>query len=399
MVDVEPVSPAGARPRGSVPVVGIVGGGQLARMTAQAAVALDIEVRVLADEAEPPAAVASRVEIGSGRSASALAAFAAGCDVVTFDHELVDLDAVAALEEAGHLVRPGSATIVFAVDKSVQRRRLGQLGLPVPAWSEITSPADLDAFAATHGWPMVLKAATGGYDGRGVWVVADRGEAIDVLEGAIAQEVRLLAEPHLRIDRELAVVVARRPGGECVVYEPVETVQADGICREVRLPAAVSPPVHDEARRIAGEIAVAIEAVGILAVELFVCADTVVINELACRPHNSGHITMDACVTSQFENHLRAVLDLPLGSPNPVGPAAVMVNLLGSPAGDDPRRRLAQGLAHDRAKVHLYGKAARPGRKVGHVNAVGADLSDARGIALAAADALTGMDNDVEATR
>jgi 5-(carboxyamino)imidazole ribonucleotide synthase len=397
VVDVEVASPADDHPLGPASVVGIVGGGQLARMTAQAAVALDVEVRVLADESEPPAAVVSQVEIGSPRSASALASFAAGCDVVTFDHELVDLDAVAALEAAGHLVRPGSATIALAVDKSVQRRRLGQLGLPVPAWTEVAAPTHLDAFSGTHGWPLVLKAATGGYDGRGVWVVADRAEAVAVLDRATAQGVRLLAEPHLPIDRELAVVVARRPSGERVVYEPVETLQADGICREVRLPATVTGSVHDAARRIAAEIAEAIGAVGILAVELFVCGDAVIVNELACRPHNSGHITMDACITSQFENHLRAVLDLPLGSPSTVGPAAVMVNLLGSPAGDDPRHRLAGGLAFDRARVHLYGKGARPGRKVGHVNAVADDLAEARRIALSAADALTGMDNDVEA--
>ncbi len=399
MVDVEPAPSPPGRSGRALPVVGIVGGGQLARMTAQAAVSLDLHVRVLADEEQPPAAVAADIEIGSPRSAEALRSFAASCDVVTFDHELVDLGAVAALEAAGHAVRPGAQTIAMAVDKSIQRRRLGELGFPVPSWATIATPGDLDAFGAQHGWPLVLKAATGGYDGRGVWIVDDVAAGRDLLTASAPEGVHLLAEPKLAIDHELAVVVARRPGGEEAVYEPVETIQADGICREVRFPAQLSPRVHDEARSIAGGIAAAIDAVGILAVELFVCGEQVIVNELACRPHNSGHITMDACVTSQFENHLRAVLDLPLGSPAPLGPAAVMVNLLGGPGGTDPRDRLAEGLAVDRAKVHLYGKVARPGRKVGHVNVVADDLAEARRLALAAADALTGMDNDVEAPR
>ena len=398
MVDVA-ASPAGAGPRRSVPVVGMVGGGQLARMTAQAAVALDVALVVLADEQDPPAAVAAEVVAGSPRSVADLTAFAQQVDVVTFDHELVDLDAVVALEAAGHAVRPGSGTIALAVDKSIQRRRLGELGFPVPDWAEVATVDEIAAFAERHGWPLVLKAATGGYDGRGVWIVDDVDAAADLVAESAPAGVRLLAEPLLPIDRELAVVVARRPSGSEVVYEPVETVQADGICREVRLPADVAAGVHDEARRIAGGIAEAIGAVGILAVELFVCGDQVIVNELACRPHNSGHITMDACITSQFENHLRAVLDLPLGSVDPIAPAAVMVNLLGGPNGEDPRHRLAGGLAVDRAKVHLYGKAARPGRKVGHVNAVADDLAEARRLALTAADALTGMDNDVTGGR
>jgi len=354
-----------------------------------------VAVVVLADDDEPPAAVAAEVVPGSPRSADDLRRFADLVDVVTFDHELVDLDAVAALEAAGHAVRPGSTTIALAVDKSIQRRRLGELGFPVPDWAEVATVDQITAFADRHGWPLVLKAATGGYDGRGVWIVEDATAAAALVAESAPAGVRLLAEPLLPIDRELAVVVARRPSGGEVVYEPVETVQADGICREVRLPADVPAEVHDEARRIAGGIAEAIDAVGILAVELFVCDGRVVVNELACRPHNSGHITMDACTTSQFENHLRAVLDLPLGSVEPIAPAAVMVNLLGGPNGEAPRHRLAGGLTVDRAKVHLYGKAARPGRKVGHVNVVADDLTEARQQALAAADALTGMDNDV----
>jgi 5-(carboxyamino)imidazole ribonucleotide synthase len=365
------------------PVVGMVGGGQLARMTAQAAIALGIGFRVLADTPDDSAAqVCAGTSIGDFRSAGDVLAFGAGCDVVTFDHEHVPGEHLTALEELTR-VRPGGSALRFAQDKAAMRDRLSsldslrQLGVRCPRYRRVASLADIDRFAASDaraagGWPVVLKATSGGYDGKGVWICQNRDAAADVL----AHGLGLIAEEYVPFDRELAVLVARSPSGQGAAYPVVQTVQRDGVCREVIVPApGLGPAVATAAQRAGLAIAAELGVTGLLAVELFAAGDELIINELAMRPHNCGHWTIDGATTSQFEQHLRAVLDLPLGAPTMMEPAAVMVNVLG---GDDPDvyPRLVHVMAADPGvRVHLYGKTVRPGRKVGHVTAVGEDVA------------------------
>jgi 5-(carboxyamino)imidazole ribonucleotide synthase len=363
------------------PVIGIVGGGQLARMLLAPAARLALPVVLLADP-EDAAAPFCRDLIAGRPDADGLRRLAEACDVLTVEHELVDLDTLADLEREGHLVRPSSATLAIAVDKARQRRVLGDHGIPLAPWL-VTDAADrVEAFADEHGWPLVLKPPRGGYDGRGVFVADDAAAARAVL-AEVGGEV--VVEPRLPIDVELSVLVARRPGGETAVYPAVETCQVDGMCREVLLPARVPPAVEQEAVGVALRVAEAIGSVGILAVELFVVGGEVLLNELAARPHNAGHVTIEGAVTSQFENHLRAVADLPLGDTTIRHPS-VMVNIVG---GDhDPLEHLPGALELRDVAVHLYGKAYRPGRKLGHVTATGDDLDDALRRAQGAATAL-----------
>jgi 5-(carboxyamino)imidazole ribonucleotide synthase len=360
-----------------LPVVGMVGGGQLSRMTHQAGIALGLSLRVLADATHDSAAqVANGVTLGSHTSLEDLLAFAEGCEVVTFDHEHVPGELIKAMEDKGHTVHPGSAALLHAQDKLVMRARLSELGAPVPPYAEVSSEADLVAFAGSHGWPVVLKAATGGYDGKGVWVVSSTGDATEVL----ASGVRLLAEQHVPLQRELAAVVARSPYGQAAAWPVVETVQQDGICVEVVAPA---PGLSDEralqAQELALDLANSLGVVGVLAVELFETADGLLVNELAMRPHNSGHWTIEGSRTSQFEQHLRAVLDYPLGTTGLTAPVVVMANVLGGEGDPDLDKRLHLLMGRDPAvKVHLYGKDVRPGRKIGHVTALGEDLAETR---------------------
>ncbi len=360
-----------------LPVVGMVGGGQLSRMTHQAAIALGLSLRVLADATHDSAAlVAQGVVVGSHTSLQDLAAFAAGCEVVTFDHEHVPGALIAALEEQGLNVQPGSAALLHAQDKLVMRERLVALGVPVPPFAAVACAEDLEAFGTAHGWPVVLKAATGGYDGKGVWVVGSVAEAAPVL----ASGVRLLAEQRVDLVRELAAVVARSPYGQAAAWPVVETVQADGICVEVLAPApGLSEERAVEAQALALGLAASLGVTGVLAVELFETADGLLVNELAMRPHNSGHWTIEGARTSQFEQHLRAVLDYPLGATTMTAPVVVMANLLGGDGEPDLDRRLHLLFARDPAlKVHLYGKEVRPGRKIGHVTALGTSLEETR---------------------
>jgi 5-(carboxyamino)imidazole ribonucleotide synthase len=355
------------------PVVGMVGAGQLARMTAPAAVALDVHFRVLADAADDSAAlVVPDAPVGDFRSFDDLRRFAAECDVVTFDHEHVPTEHLEALEAAGVAVRPGSSALVHAQDKQVMRERLTALGVPTPRWS-----ADVNALPR----PYVAKSVRGGYDGRGVWFISDGDELPDT---------DLIVEERVPIVRELAVQVARSSTGETKTWPVVETVQRDGICIEVIAPA---PDLPADIARAASDIAVTIATelgvTGVLAVELFETADGLLVNELAMRPHNSGHWSIDGCVTSQFEQHLRAVLGWPLGSTEPVAPVTVMVNLLGG-AATDFVAALPAALADPAVRVQLYGKTARPGRKLGHVTVVGETLGDVRARARAAAEQLRG---------
>ena len=367
-----------------LPVVGMVGGGQLSRMTHQAAIALGLSLRVLADATHDSAAlVANNVVVGSHESLEDLRSFAAGCEVVTFDHEHVPGALIRALEDEGHTVLPGSEALLHAQDKLVMRQKLASLGVPVPPFAAVSTADELEAFGAEHGWPLVLKAATGGYDGKGVWIVGSAAEAASVL----ASGIRLLAEQKVPLQRELAAVVARSPYGQAAAWPVVETVQEGGICVEVVAPAPGLPEARAvEAQALALRLAQELGVVGVLAVELFETADGLLVNELAMRPHNSGHWTIEGARTSQFEQHLRAVLDYPLGTTTLTAPVVVMANLLGSD--DDPEldKRLHLLFAHDPAiKVHLYGKEVRPGRKIGHVTALGDDLDETRARAHAGA--------------
>ena len=368
-----------------LPVVGMVGGGQLARMTHQAAIALGQSLRVLATSPDESAAlVAPDIVLGSHTSYEDLAAFAAGCDVLTFDHEHVPTEHVRALAAAGHVVLPGADALLYAQDKLVMRERLGALGLPVPRWAPVATVTEVVDFAAGT-WPVVLKAVRGGYDGRGVWVVPGPAEA----EPLLAAGPPLLVEELVPLRRELAAVVARSQFGQGAAWPVVQTVQADGICVEVLAPApGLHPEVAEEAERIALTVARELDVVGVLAVELFERTDgKLLVNELAMRPHNSGHWTIEGARTSQFEQHLRAVLDYPLGSTALAAPAVAMANVLAGPDGPPGIDERVHHLAArwPAVKVHLYGKQPRPGRKIGHVTALGDDLGVVRRDAVAAA--------------
>ena len=382
--------------RTGMPRVGMVGGGQLARMTHQAAIALGQTLRVLAVSPDDSAAlVTPDVEIGSHTDLAALTRFAEGCDVVTFDHEHVPGAHVRALADAGHEVHPSADALRFAQDKAAMRIRLAEAGVTVPPFRVTDAAAlagDVEALAASTGYPVVVKTATGGYDGRGVWVIRTADETRALAEN-LKESGTLVVEAFVSLRRELAALVARSPFGQVAAWPIVQTVQEDGICIEVIAPA---PGLDDDtamaATRLAINIAAELGVVGVLAVELFEVDRTsdapegILVNELAMRPHNSGHWTMDGSVTSQFEQHLRAVLDYPLGRTEPVAPFTVMGNVLG---GEDPLtatpviESLDERVHHLAArfpdvKVHLYGKGFRPGRKLGHVNVVGSDLAELR---------------------
>jgi 5-(carboxyamino)imidazole ribonucleotide synthase len=388
-------------PRTRLPVVGMVGGGQLARMTHQAAVALGQSLRVLAVSPDDPAAMVSpNVVLGAPDDAAALAEFLETCDVVTFDHEGVPTEPLASL--AGSAVggavplRPAPAALVHAQDKLVMRERLSALGAPCPPFRAVSSMAEVAAFGAEHGWPVVLKARRGGYDGRGIWMLDDPIHAAPIVAETLAADTPLLVEQRVVMRRELAALVARSPFGQGAAWPVVQSVQDNGICVEVIAPAPGLPPARAEAaQRLALHLAAELDVVGLLAVELFEVdgpgpdGTGLLVNELAMRPHNSGHWTIEGSRTSQFEQHLRAVLDYPLGDTTATAPVTVMANVLG---GDPvPRMGLDERLHHlfarfPDAKAHLYGKGERPGRKIGHVTVLGADLTDTRRRASLAAE-------------
>jgi 5-(carboxyamino)imidazole ribonucleotide synthase len=370
----------------------MIGAGQLARMTHQAAVDLDVELHVLAQSDQDPAVLAGAAyRIGSHADLDDLMAGAGDGDVVTFDHELVPPDLLVRLEAGGHVLRPGPAALLFAQDKLIARRGLAAAGYPVPAFAAAHGPDDVAVFAVEHGWPVMLKARSGGYDGRGVLIVAGLEKLPADLDWGSAEEPAWLVEEHLDLTAELAVVVARRPSGDSVSYPVVETTQVDGICVELVTPARVPPALADQAGTLALAIAEHIGAVGICAVELFVVpGERLVVNEVALRPHNSGHATIEANTTSQFHQHLRAVLDWPLGPTGLVAPAAAMVNLIGVGSQPEPVRNLPRALGTEGAHVHLYAKTSRPGRKIGHVTALAATTDAALDVARRSAAALLG---------
>lgn len=375
-----------------------MGAGQLARMAGEAVSALGLSMAVLAEHADDAAcAVAAEVVLGSPFVEADLRALAERCDVVTFDHEQVDLEIVAALAAEGVVIRPGVGALALAVDKAHMRHTLAGAGVPVPAHSIVEpgpgAAAAVVAFAEGHGWPLILKSARGGYDGKGVWPAQDMGEAEAVLSTVPG---RLVVEEMVPLDAELAVMVARRVSGECLAWPAVETAQVDGVCREVLVPGRLDAATVDAASALGRRVADIAGAVGVMAVELFLTGGAggaggggrLLVNEVATRPHNSGHWTIEGAVTSQFENHVRAVLDLPLGDTFPQHPQVASVNVFGGPAGEDPASLLAGGLSVEGAHVHLYGKAPKPGRKLGHVTVCGADADQVRTRAWAAALAL-----------
>ena len=367
-----------APPDALAPTLAVIGGGQLARMMAQPAIALGLPLRLLAEgEGVSAAQVIPDHEVGDYTDLETLRKVTEGCAVVTFDHEHVPTAHLHALEDDGLAVRPGPEALVHAQDKGVMRTRLAELGIPCPRNALVHSVDDVEAF----GFPCVLKTTRGGYDGKGVWVVRSVQDVEEAFRAAREADVHLLAEELVDFRRELSALVARSPSGQAAAYSIVESVQKDGICAEVIAPAPdLDPDLAATAQRLALTVAGELDVTGILAVELFETTDgRVLVNELAMRPHNTGHWSQDGAVTSQFENHLRAVMDLPLGSPAPRARWTVMVNILG---GDQPEvGRLYDGYPHALARdpqlrVHLYGKDLRPGRKVGHVNAYGDDLDD-----------------------
>ena len=378
-----------AVPSSPTPLVAMVGGGQLARMTHQAAIALGQRLRVLATSADEPAAqVTPDVVIGSHADLEDLRRVAAGADVLTFDHEHVPTDLLDKLVSEGVNVAPPPLALLHAQDKLVMRRRLEALGAAVPRYASLHTPADLDdvdEFArglhASKDTPFVVKAARGGYDGRGVRMARDLADARQIAGTYLASGVPVLLEERVQLRRELAALVARSPFGQGAAWPVVQTVQRDGICVLVIAPAPQLPEeLASAAQRLALRLAAELGVVGVLAVELFETTDgALLVNELAMRPHNSGHWTMDGARTSQFEQHLRAVLDYPLGDTDAIAPVTVMANVLG--AARPPAMTLDERLHHLFARmpdtrVHLYGKAEQPGRKVGHINFLGGDLAD-----------------------
>lgn len=389
--------------------IGIVGGGQLARMMHAASIGLGLRISLLAEGPDTSAAqVVADVTVGDYTDPATVLAFARGCEAVTFDHEHVPTAILRELEATGVAVRPGPDALVHAQDKAVMRRRLAELDVPCPAWRVVATRDELAAFADEVGWPVIAKTSRGGYDGKGVWKVTGPGDAqapFDALAGPLGPterqgaapivdggEVVILAEEFVPFVRELSVLVVRRPGGETVAYPVSETVQRDGICHETTTPAPGLDPERAAAiDRLGRRIAQELDVVGVLAVELMERPDgQVVVNELAMRPHNTGHWSIGGAITSQFENHLRAVADLPLGDTSPRTPVVVMSNVLGG-SRLDLRSGLADVLAENPAlHVELYGKDVKPGRKVGHVTAYGDDVASVQAAARSASDYLEG---------
>lgn len=359
-------------------------------MSQQPAIALGIQLHVLADAPGDSAAlVIPQVSVGTAKDGRAIHTLAQDVDVITFDHEHVPQEIIRSLETQGHKVYPSADSLLYAQDKALMRQRLGDAGFPMPHWAIVATPGEVAASGAT--WPKVLKASKGGYDGKGVWVVTDEVHAEEVMSHDLGPGAVWIVEEMVAFTQEIAVQVARSPHGQAVAYPPVRTVQADGICVEVIAPSAPDSVSSEQAEELALRVAKEVGVVGMLAVELFDTPTGLVINELALRPHNSGHWSIEGAVTSQFENHLRAVLDLPLGDPRPRQPVAVMANILGGDI-EDLHVAFKHVMARDPSlKIHLYGKGVRPGRKVGHVTALGDDVDTQRARAQHAADYFQGV--------
>jgi len=368
--------------------VAVVGGGQLARMMAPAATAMGVTLRVLVESREASAALAAHeTVVGMPGDRDAIRALLAEPrpDVITWEHEHIPPEVFALAAEVGVAARPGASALLFARDKIAMRERLDALGLPMPAWRTVTTEDEVEDFLAVHGGVGVLKTSMGGYDGKGVRIVRNPTEAADWLAAAASGGPPLLIEEKVAFDREVAIQVARRPSGAMRTWSLVESIQVDGVCAEVIAPApGLTSTLQAEAERIARLVATQLDVTGVLAVEMFDVGGRLLINELAMRPHNSGHWSIEGSVTSQFEQHLRAVLDWPLGDTDALAPVTVMANILGGSRGD--LATAWPGLTDSSVKVHLYGKAVRAGRKVGHVTCMGNRVDDVRRRAAEAAD-------------
>ena len=376
------------------PTVGVVGAGQLARMMIEASARVNIKIKLLAETPNDCAAlISNNVEIGDYKNYDTLRKFCENVDVLTFDHEHVPLEHLKKLELQGVKIRPGIKALSCAQDKAIMRTTLSEAKLEMPRWAIVKNQEEIENFAAKIGWPLVIKSSVGGYDGKGVWIAQDITEVQKIIESPIKESSQWLVEERVNFKRELAVHVARSPHGQSVVYPVVQSTQVDGVCEEVIAPAPNLSDNHaSQIQAIALKIAEILDVIGVFSVELFDLGDgKVLINELAMRPHNSGHWTIDGSNTSQFENHLRAILDLPLGSPSLTSPNTVMVNVLGGQF-DDMYKPFMHCMARDpELKIHLYGKEVKLGRKVGHVNICGEKVSDLLERAHHAADYLTGQ--------
>ena len=349
------------------PIVGVIGAGQLARMSIAPATALGVDLLLLAGDSQDSGAQITNHIVGDYKDLETVRAFAKKCDVVTFEHELIPLSIVKALEADGVVVRPSSSAFVYSQDKAAMREKLSSF--PSPHWQIVTSGDQVKEF------PVIAKAISGGYDGRGVWKVSDANELAVLLK----QTPKLLIEELIDFDYEVAVMVARSPHGQATTWAPTQTIQEDGICTMTISPAPhLSVALSEKAQKLALDIAAAVGVVGVMAVELFVKGEELFINELAMRPHNSGHWTIEGSLTSQFEQHLRAILDLPLGDPSMTDDFAVMGNILGKDKTDMYRPYLHLMARNPSLKFHMYGKEVRPGRKIGHVNVIGKDLVELR---------------------
>lgn len=368
--------------------LGIIGGGQLAKMLALAAAQFGCEVVILErNDHSPAATLAAETVIGDWDNPENLLRLGALVDVVTLENEFVDADSLAALERFGHPLWPGSATVRVVQDKLLQKHALTEEGLPVPGFLPAPNQAAILAAAEKFGWPLVLKKRRNGYDGKGNFTLRAAAD-IDTAWAQLNGDVNaLFVEQFCPFTTELAMMITRSRGGETACYPVVETIQRDHICHLVKAPAEIPPQIASRATEIARRAVETVGAVGTMGVELFLTADgNILINELAPRVHNSGHYTIEACVCSQFENHVRAVMGWPLGSTAMLAPAAVMVNLLGAAKGSGAPQGLSQALEIAGAHPHIYGKAASsPGRKMGHLTALGQTMTEGLSIAQRAA--------------
>lgn len=345
------------------PTLGIIGAGQLARMSIAPAAALGIDLLLLASDAQDSAAQVTNHVVGDYKDLETVRAFAQKCDVVTFEHELIPLSIVKALEADGVVIRPSSAAFIYSQDKAAMREKLKPY--PSPRFQVVSSADQVKEF------PVIAKAILGGYDGRGVWKIENAHELVELLKST----GKLLIEEFIEFDYEIAVMVARSPHGQATTWAPTQTIQKNGICTMTITPAPdLLAELCEKAQKLALDIAADVAVVGVMAVEIFVKGDQLFVNELAMRPHNSGHWTIEGSHTSQFEQHLRAVLDLPLGDPSMLAPVAVMGNVLGSEKTDMYRPYLHLMARTPALKFHHYKKEVRPGRKIGHVTLIGQDL-------------------------
>jgi len=362
-----------------------LGGGQLARMTVEAASRLNFKVAILEAEEDSPAGRIAAFEIvGHWSDLEALEKLSRACDVITLENEFVDAEVLQRLEAAGRPVYPGGLTLALVQDKARQKQTLLAAGLPVPAFAPVASPAQVVEFGQSYGWPLVLKARRNGYDGRGNYTLRGPEDTVEGFQRLGGPERELMVEQHIPFVKELAVMVVRARDGITALYPVVETIQKNHICHSVTAPAEIKPEVAEKAGQLARQAIETIDGVGVFGVELFLTStDQLLINELAPRPHNSGHYTIEACPTSQFENHLRAILGLPLGATTLLAPAA-MVNLLGTNNREGGPSGLAEALAVPGANLHLYGKTlSRPSRKMGHLTALAPDRTAAAALKIA----------------